>query len=257
VSDGPFAGLTVIVARDEAPDDDMSRAIAAAGATVIPLPLMQVAPPIDDSALRAALDHLHRYRLIAFTSRHGVRAVAALCPPPAGVMVAAVGHATAAELAKQGWPVDVVGDQGGAALAAAIVLSVGPRLRHGPVLLPQADGANDALRQGLVAAGVVVDVVVAYRSVPIDPGAVQAATARAMRSPRPLVLLVTSPRRVDAFCDALLCSVSVVPEDLAVVAVGVTTAAAVIARGLRVAAQASSPATGPVCAALATLHNPH
>jgi uroporphyrinogen-III synthase/uroporphyrinogen III methyltransferase/synthase len=124
------------------------------------------------------------------------------------------------------------------------------------VLLPQTDGAHDGLRDALVAAGATVDVVTAYRSLPRDPIEVQAAVAAAMRGPRPRALLVTSPRRVDAFVDALLCTWSAVPEDLAIVAVGATTAAAVTARGLQVAACATSPSPGPVCAALATRHTP-
>jgi len=254
VSGGPLHGLTVIVARDEAPADDMSRAILTAGGTVVPLPLMVVEPPVDDGPLRAALAGLHRWEVIAFTSRHGVRAVASMCPPPPGVTIAAVGQATAAELGRHGWPADVVGDHGGAALATALTDAMPVQGRR--VLLPSADGGHDGLCEALIAAGAIVDVVTAYRSVPRDPASVQAAVAAAIRAPRPLALLVTSPRRVDAFVDALLCTWSSVPNDLAIVAVGATTAAAISARGLPVAAQATSPAPGPVCAALATRHTP-
>jgi uroporphyrinogen-III synthase len=63
----PLAGLTVIVARDDAPDDDLSVAIAAAGAVVVPLPLMRIVPVADPGSPHAVVDRCGPGAIVAFT----------------------------------------------------------------------------------------------------------------------------------------------------------------------------------------------
>ncbi len=232
-------GLTVIVSRDEAPDDDISRAIIAAGGAVVPLPLMQVVPPADGDALAAICRNLDRYELVAFTSRHAVRAIVEQRFTAPRGRVAAVGAATARALKQAGWRVDVVGNGGSRELGARLAT---PSIAGKWVLLPRAADAHDGLRERLQAAGASVDVVEAYRSIPVvDPKAV----AQAWKTARPAALVVTSPARV-----ATLLALSAVPSDIAVVAVGATTAAACTAAGLVVAAIASAPGPEPICTAL-------
>jgi len=236
-------GLTVVVARDEAPDDDISRAISAAGGTVVPLPLMRIVPPEDGDALAAICRNLDRYDTIAFTSRHAVKAlVSQRFAPPRGT-IAAVGAATAKELKAAGWRVDIVGQGGGRELGARLAT---PSIAGTWVLLPRAADAHDALRDRLQAAGASVDVVEAYRSVPIaDPRAIRQAWAK----PRPLALVLTSPARV-----ATLMALAPVPADVHVVVVGATTAAACVAAGIPVAAVAAAPGPDPLCLALESIH---
>lgn len=245
----PLAGLTVIVARDDAPDDDVSAAIIAAGGTVVPLPLMRVVPPLDVRPLHDAVSQLADpapWAAIVFTSRHAVAAVATQAPAPTDVVVAAVGDATARALQGLGWPVHVVGDGGGAVLAARLVAAVDLAGRR--VLWPRAEDAHDGLRPALEAAGATVDDVVAYRAVAVVDAA---RVASACASQRPLALVVTSPRRV-----RVLAAAAPIPADVAIVAIGQTTADAARAVGLAVAATAAGPGPGPVCTALAALHTP-
>jgi uroporphyrinogen-III synthase len=245
----PLAGLTVIVARDDAPDDDLSAAVHAAGAVVVPLPLMRVAPPVDPRPLVDVVTRLASnapWDLIAFTSRHAVQAVAAVVGAPVGVTVAAVGETTARALRAHGWPVHIVGDGGGSALAARLAADVGLVGRR--VLWPRAEDAHGGLREGLAAAGATVDDVVAYRS---GAAAAPAAIRAALGASRPLALGVTSPQRA-----RLLGAAGPFPADVRVVGIGATTSAACRDVGIAVAATATSPAPGPVCAALAALHTP-
>ena len=231
---GPLAGLTVIVARDDAPDDDVSCAIAAAGAVVLPLPLMKIEADID---IDVAVDG---YDIVAFTSRHAVAAVVArgiACPRGC---IAAVGPSTAQALVDAGWRVDIVGTGGGRELAALLPVTTSTR-----VLWPRAAEANAGLREAVVARGAVVVEVVVYRSVPI---ADRESVARAFAHPRPLAIVLTSPARV-----ATLLTFGPVAVDVAVVVVGDTTAKACSDAGLAVAAVAASPGADPLCAALQTL----
>lgn len=235
-------GLTVIVARDDAPDDDVSRSIVAAGGAVVPLPLMRI-EPIVVADLAARIAALADTDVIALTSRHAAAALTTACATPPRAIVAAVGATTAAVLEAAGWDVDVVGSSGGRALATAIIARAPKR-----VVWPRAVEAHDALRAVLVDAGIGVEAIDVYRSVVVaDPEA----ALQAMRCARPAALVLTSPARAQALVDLVA-----VPADIAVVAVGATTASACTAVGLVVAAVAESPGAAPLGAALASVHHP-
>ncbi len=244
--------LGVVVVRDEAPDDDISRAIVDAGGVVAPLRLMRIAPPQDASALDDAIANIARYDVVAFTSRHAVDAVASRCAPAAHTVVAAVGPATAARLGAVGWRVDIVGDAGGRALAERLA----PTVAQKRVLLPQAEDAHGDLAAGLKGASAIVDAIVAYRSVDAggegDVGAAFAAAGAA----GVFAIVVTSPKRVRRLRE--LCPPgSALGNHLsaaAIVAIGDSTAAAARDVGLVAAAVASAAAPIPVCEALASLH---
>jgi uroporphyrinogen-III synthase len=244
---GDLSGLTVLMTRPEAPHDELSTAIAVMGAVVVPVPLTQIAPPIDEAPLKdlvAQLRHGSPWAIVVFSSRHAALAVTSSSSPPPGLIVAAVGHTTAQTLREHGWAVQLTGDGGGAALAQAIVAAVDVRGRR--ILWPRGQDAHDALGRTLREAGAIVDEVVVYRSVDVADHAVVVA---ALSCPRPAALLVTSPQRA-----RVLRRVAPVPADVAVVAIGQTTADACAAAGIPVAAVATSPAPGPVCAALVGLH---
>ncbi len=248
--------LGVVVVRDEAPDDDISRAIVDAGGVVAPLRLMRIAPPQDVGALDDAIANIARYDVVAFTSRHAVDAVASRCAPAAHTVVAAVGPATAARLGAVGWRVDVVGDAGGRALAERLAPSVATHVAKKRVLLPQAEMAHADLADDLAGAGADVNVVIAYRSVVAgDADDVRAAFATA-NAAGVFAVVVTSPKRVRRLRE--LCppgsALGNALSAAAIVAIGDTTAAAARDVGLVVAAVASAAAPIPVCEALASLH---
>ncbi len=253
MNDRPLAGLSVVVVRDDAPDDDVSAAIVARGGTVVPLPLMAIAPPQTDAALAAFADgcaQLERYDVVAFSSRHAVDAVCARCPrPSANAIIAAVGPATAARLRHHGWRVDVVGDAGGRALAARLAQR---GVSGQAVFLPQAEDANGDLERGLVGAGARVDAVVAYRSVDVGTDADVDRAIGAAAGAGAWAIVFTSPKRLRRF--VALASTDV--GDGAVVVIGDTTAKAAADVGLAVDAVAAGAGPIPVCEALMTLHTP-
>ncbi len=215
-----LAGWTVIVARDDAPDDDLSLALIADGAEVVPLRLMRM-EPLAFSLPTGPFD------VVAFASRHAVDAVPAELWGRA--RVAAVGKVTAARLIERGVDVDVIGDAGGAALAGALIKDGVAGLR---VLLPRTQEGNTELQHALEEAGAVVVVVDVIRSVPLE---VDVAAVFA-RTQRPRALVLTSPRRARALWER-----SEIPEDVVVVAIGATTAGELRGAGHRVDAVAAQP----------------
>lgn len=190
----------VLVPRGGAWGDRVAEAARARGLDPVVVPLIVDAPPEDPAALDAALD-----RLAAAAGRHGaaptdtpapdgrspgtsgarpaaaarpdgrgadapwlvvtsataVRAVAGrMAGLPAGVHVACVGEATARAARDAGWPVDLVPeDESGAGLVAAFPVT------SGHVLFPRSEIAAATVVDGLRAAGIDVEDVVAYRTV--------------------------------------------------------------------------------------------
>lgn len=163
----PLAGRRVLVTRAREQSEGVARLLRRRGAVPIVAPTIAIGPPRDDSALRRAIEALADYDCVAFTSANGVeRFFAALAHAKRDsralhrASIAAIGPGTAAALATHGLIPDVLAtEHRGEALADAI-LARGVRR----VLLPRAAVARDVLPERLRAAGVVIDVVEAYRT---------------------------------------------------------------------------------------------
>jgi len=138
-------------------------------------PLIAIEPLDDTKELDAALARLRDYRWVVFTSRYTVAAVFDRLAARnldarsfAGVKVAAVGKATARELAQRGLRADLVPElESSDGLVSAF--SNGPRVAVDErVLLPCSELALPVIPRGLTALGAKVDRVVAYRNVPVE-----------------------------------------------------------------------------------------
>lgn len=154
----PLAGRHVVTTRDER--GRLDSMLAARGADVIHVPLIEITEPDDDgAALRTALDELDRAAWLVVTSRHGAHRVGAAAAQHPSVRLAAVGAATARVLGQlAGRSVDLVPERQTAAdLLARLPSSTGGRL-----VLAQADRAGTDLASGLTAAGWSVIDVTAY-----------------------------------------------------------------------------------------------
>jgi uroporphyrinogen-III synthase len=143
--------MRVVLTRPEARGFELAGALRESGHEVVHVPLTRIVDgePFPDPAV---------FDGVLFTSANAaVRAPKGATWPRVG----AVGLKTAAALAERGIPVHVVGDGGGAELAAAWGEARGQRL-----LLPQAEEAHPALADALRAAGADVTKVSVYRSEP-------------------------------------------------------------------------------------------
>lgn len=207
----------VVVARDDAPDDEFSAALLARHVGVVPLRLMRT-QRIDVPEGSLGGDGA-RFDVVAFCSKAAVDAIGG--DTFGARVVAAVGPGTAARLREHDVNVDVVGDAGGAALGALLVAR---GINGKRVLLPRAEGGNEELEVALKAAGATVVGVDVYRSVAVD---VDAASVEEVPAPR--ALLLTSPKRVKELITRVR-----VPSDVVVIAIGATTAEALRDAGHRV-----------------------
>ncbi|HEY3247355.1 MAG TPA: uroporphyrinogen-III synthase [bacterium] len=147
---------------------ELADALRRAGVEPVIVPAIAIRPPRSYNALDRVLGELHRYEWVLCTSANAVRAlhgrlVAAsmLRTIPATVAWAAVGPGSAGALAALGisavWtPPDALGQRAAADLPAA---------RGARVLWVRGDRASARIAQRLRERGLIVDDVVAYRTV--------------------------------------------------------------------------------------------
>ncbi|GEJ57980.1 uroporphyrinogen-III synthase [Anaeromyxobacter diazotrophicus] len=222
-----LAGRRVAVTRGAGGDDPLARRLRQLGAEVLEAPAIALAPPGSFAELDAALRDLGATDWIAFASANCVErtlaraaelgvAAAALARP----RLAAVGRATAAQLARLVRPPDLVpGEARGEALAAALA----PQVRGLRVLVPRAEEGRPELVEGLVAAGATVVAPPAYRTVPAPPEAL-AELAAALAQGAVDAVAFASPSAVRSVAAALGAGRDLLGR-AALAAIGPTTAA--------------------------------
>jgi len=172
----PLAGRRIAVTRRRAADDALSDLLLRLGAEVIDAPAQELAPPTDLGALDRAIDGLHRYSFLVFTSAMGVQSFFDRLFERGkdarwltGLRLAVVGPGTAKALRERGLLADVAPEEyRGEALAQAIAAQMGPGAR---VLVARNQDGREALPVELAKAGAMTDVVATYQMRPPHPDA--------------------------------------------------------------------------------------
>lgn len=235
-----LVGRTVVVTRAAEQAGPLGAMLAAHGAEVLAVPLIEIVDPDDGgAALAEALGRLGSYEWIVVTSPNAASRVAGALSSAAPMpKVAAVGTATAAALPT----VDLV-----ASRQSAVGLIEAFADGAGSVLLPQSARARPGLADGLRSRGWTVHVVAAYDVIGIAPAADQRELVRGADA-----LLLASGTAARAWADAF--GQEAPPL---VVAIGPQTAAAARQVGLKVHLTSSdhSPA-GLVATLVAHFHRP-
>ncbi len=168
----PLLGHTVVVTRTRKQAGKLSAMLVSLGADVVELPVIRIAPPLDEKVLGEAVESAHEYDWIIFTSPNGVDAFFAKfferyndarCLGKA--KIAAIGPATAKSVANYHLAVDLIPESYVAEEVVNAFRQVGG-VENLKILLPRAEGARDVLPDDLEAMGGIVDRVVAYRTLP-------------------------------------------------------------------------------------------
>jgi uroporphyrinogen III methyltransferase / synthase len=240
----PLRGRRILVTRRPEQSSSLVARLREAGATVVEVPLLEIAPPEDAAPLDEALYAVDRYDWIAFTSANAVRAVAdrlrALAPAPHWPRIASVGPATTEAIHEHlpGARVDVEPPSDFRAEGLLAALENG-EVRARRFLLPVSHKAREILADGLAARGARVDRVVAYRT--LTPANAATALGEALAAGVDVVTFA-SPSAVESF-------VELAPKGAAVRAavIGPVTEARARAAGLEVVLTAApSTAAGLV-----------
>jgi len=229
---GPLGGRAVVVTRARRQASALSRALRAAGARPVEVPVIRIDPPADGGAAlaRAAAGvAAGAYDWVVFTSANAVPRLCGLLPDArswAGTGIVAIGPATASALAGYHLVADVVPER---AVAEGLLEALPPPSgRRRRLLLARAATGRDVLPVGLRAAGWQVEVVEAYRTVAETPPAELLAEAASADA-----ICFTSSSTVTHY---LAAAGAVVPPLVA--CIGPATAATARAAGLEVAVEA-------------------
>lgn len=215
----PLFGRRVVTTRER--PGRLDSALASLGADVVHVPLISVEAPADaDESLDDALALLGDYDWIVVTSRHGAARVGEAVASQPQLKLAAVGTRTAAALtALAGRSVDLVPQRQSAHDLVAAMAG-----RSGRVLVAQADRADTTLVDGLTALGFRVDGVTAYRTALRTPTWRERAAALDADA-----VAFASGSAAESWADSIG---SATPPVVA--AIGPTTAAAAVRKGLKV-----------------------
>jgi uroporphyrinogen-III synthase len=215
--------VRVLVPRGGAWGERVAGLVVIGGGTALVAPLLDFAPPDDQSALRRALDSLATGGVdwLVVTSATTVPVLDAVAE---GTRIAAVGVSTERALREAGYPVDFV-PQRNSSRGLALELPE----PHGRVMVLQSAAADPALAVALHA-----ERVDAYRPVPV---AASAADRREVASGAVDVILVTS----GTIAREVVAQFPDIPESTRIACIGPETAVAARAAGLRVDAVAAVP----------------
>jgi uroporphyrinogen-III synthase len=246
----PLAGVRVVVTRAGRQAGGLAAVLAAAGASVEPLPLLEVVPPADPTPLARAAAELPLFDWVVFTSTNAVHALLPRAPGalPPRLRTAAVGAATAAALRGLGIEPTLVaaaGEEGAGGLLTILL----PHLDCGQrVLLPQAADALPTLREGLRAAGIAAVAVAAYEK-RLPPEAPRRAAELFDGQPIGWVTF-TSPSTVRHFAGLFGDGWPLRSTELRAASIGPVTSAELRRLGVEPAAEAARPADAELAAAL-------
>lgn len=255
----PLEGRRVVVTRAAEQTTELAARLEALGAHVLPLPLIQFAPPDDTGPIDRALHKLDRFDWLFLTSRNAVRFLAerardipldlaTMLPATGGhPHVATVGSTTAAAAREQGWRVDRISSgRGGLDLARELA----PELRGSRVLLPRSHWASSDLPRALAEAGVILVEVIAYKTVSVPT--VDPAILERIERGEVDVLSFASPSAFSTLIDSVgLEKLRRLIVSARIAVIGPTTAAAIRQSGFSVAIEARVPTVAGLAAAIA------
>ncbi len=167
----PLAGRRIVVTRRPEQSAWLCARLEEMGATVIELPLVEVAPPAEMAPLDDALRRLDRYDWAVFTSANAVRSVSERMTDLGlaerrltSRKIASVGPSTTRAL-RGCFPGVAASVEASKHDAETLLEELAAGARGLRFLLPTSDRARDVLPDGLRRVGATVDVVTAYRTV--------------------------------------------------------------------------------------------
>jgi uroporphyrinogen-III synthase len=189
----PLQGRRILVTRPRGQASALAALLEEQGAEAILIPTIELAPPRSWCALDAALASIRSFDWLLFTSANAVYAYVsrarALGLAPQAKRIAAIGPATAKAVQESGLAaqVDLMPPQ---YVAESFAEALVPHAAGAQMLLVRAAAARDLLPEALTAAGAILTIAEAYRTV-VPQSSVEA-FARLFRDDPPDAISFTS-----------------------------------------------------------------
>ncbi len=239
----PLFGKRLLLCRPRHQSHDTVRAIRRRGASAEFLPLIEIGPNINDSALSDCLCHLDDYDWVIFTSANGVeqfqRATTA-AGKDARVLghakIAVIGPGTAKPFEKWGIKPDLVAGEHVAEGLAREILAAGPAKS---ALLVRAREARDTLPNSLKLAGLDVDIVAAYETRKLADQQREQLKSR-LQSGTVDAVLLTSSSMAEALIAALATDTATLLSNICVASIGPITTATLARLGVAASVTATT-----------------
>ncbi|MDH5493314.1 MAG: uroporphyrinogen-III C-methyltransferase, partial [Myxococcales bacterium] len=253
----PLFGKRILVTRPRHQAGSLAERIRDASAEPVIVPTIRIEPPEEPERLARAVREIGEYDWLLFTSRNGVDAFFEELSRQGGdarrlggVRICAIGPKTAEALQPYGLRADSMPDEyRGEAAAETLLAAAGAAAKGQRVLLARAAIAREVLPERLREAGMQVEVVPAYRTLPPDEAAI--AELRALFESGSIdVLTFTSSSTVTNLLDALGEDALRLLEGCFVASIGPITSATARRRGLSVDLEASEYTTAGLMEAL-------
>ncbi|MDR3228087.1 MAG: uroporphyrinogen-III synthase [Puniceicoccales bacterium] len=259
----PLAGKRIVVTRPEGTAAGVLRdALAAQGATVLDIPLIDIEYTADPAALEDVWSNMGQFDWLVFTSANGVRGfferffetfndIRGIGP----ARIACVGDATTAAVRAHHLNVDFQPEKS-TADDLARELADTEDLAHLRVLVVAGNKNSDSLAKTLETRGkAIAQTLIVYAAVENDIGQLDA--AESFRRLGADAIVFASPSAADSFVAQakLLAPVKTARHPVAV-AIGPSTADALREHGIPVAAQAAEPTPAALAAAVAAALSP-
>lgn len=203
----PLAGKTILVTRSASQATDFCDRIAAAGATVLEMPALEIVPPSDWSELDAAIKTLEKFHWLILTSANGVNyflerlmAQGKDVRSLSHLKIAVVGRKTAKVLEQRGLQADFTPPS---YVADSLVEHFPQQNMEGVELLfPRVEtGGREALVAQFTSKGAFVTEVPAYQSQ--CPASISPQVLEALQAQRVDVITFASSKTVQYFCQML------------------------------------------------------
>ncbi|MBP9084950.1 MAG: uroporphyrinogen-III synthase [Kofleriaceae bacterium] len=255
--------MRAVLTRDAERSREYVAALAQHGIIATCLPVTTTAPALDQAALLGAARVAATYDAIGFASHASVRPfVTALTASGAAIgpntLVVAVGAATQRALAEHGIAATVAELANAAGLAATIVAQLTAHRRIGRgaparVLLPRAEDGRVEAGITLRSVGLIVDEVIAYRTLPRAAASLSQLETQLLTELRTgaiAALCIFAPSQVAALA-TLLGTAPNLPPNIAqrFIAIGETTAQALRHAGITHVTVAQAPTPQALAAA--------
>ena len=190
----PLFGKRIVITRARPQASVLHEELTALGARVIEIPTIEIRPPDSWEPLDAAIRKLETFDYLLVTSANGVLnflARLAACGRDVralkGLIIGAIGPATAAEFARTGVRVDLLPKE---YVAEGLLAALGDRdLKGKAFLIPRAKVARDVVPRVLEERGARVEVVEAYQTATPE---IPAAELARLLAPPPDAITFTS-----------------------------------------------------------------
>jgi uroporphyrinogen-III synthase len=232
-----LAGKRIVITRAAAQSEALARELSERGAVPVVLPLVSFAEPEDFAPFDQALAQIDQFDWLILTSAQTVRALIErtmdlqlpIVRTNSRLRVACVGPVTAEAARKAELPVEyVAATHNGVALANEL----GSRVQGAKVLLPRSDRANPDLPAALKRHGAQVTEVIAYCT--LRPAEVDQGALKKIAEGEADAVLFFSPSAVQHFKELVGAErLRLLPDKMAILAVGPVTAKALRDAGVQ------------------------